>query len=188
MTTITYRVVKEDNIDFLRDLCNGLMNFQAEHATIRQDIMASMNFDNRLKPEFKNDASQYMVVAYDKEKPVGFAFASTEVITEKMVSSKTGFAKALEGVGFYPKDFDAPKKIGTFKMLFVDASYRNHHIGWELSNRAMAWLKAQEDVEELWVYVANGNDIVGKFYEKYGFEFSHDVFQGFITAYHQLLT
>lgn len=49
----------------------------------------------------------------------------------------------------------------------------------------MAWLNSHEDVDDLWVYVANGNEIVGKLYEKYGFRLSHSVYDGFIYAYCQ---
>jgi len=54
-----------------------------------------------------------------------------------------------------------------------------------LSNMTMDWLNSHEDVDDLWVYVANGNEIVGKLYEKYGFSLSHSVFNGFINAYCQ---
>jgi hypothetical protein len=49
----------------------------------------------------------------------------------------------------------------------------------------MGWLKSQKDVEDLWVFVANGNESVGKLYETIGFQFSHSVFDGFILAYSQ---
>lgn len=185
MININYKVVTDDNIDFLEGLCNQLMKFQADHAKIRTDIMASMNYNNRLKLEYANIQRKYMVVAYDGERPVGFAFASIGSVTEGDLNGKPGWASELDGMGFYPEDYKVPKTIGTFKLLYVDDEYRNLNIGKELSDMVMAWLKSQDDVEDLWVYVANGNEIVGKFYEKYGFKLSHSVYNGFILAYHQ---
>ena len=45
MVNINYKIVTNDNIDFLDGLCNQLMKFQAKHAMIRADIMASMSYD-----------------------------------------------------------------------------------------------------------------------------------------------
>jgi len=185
MINIKYVEFNEGNIDFLRNLVNGLMNFQAEHATIRKDVMASMNFDNRLRPEFASTPIKNMVVAYDGETPIGFAFASVSMVNEDDISAKPGWAESLGGIGFYPKEYKIPTKIGTFKLLFVNENYRGYNIGWELSKRTMSWLRSQDGVEDLWVFVANGNEVVGSFYEKLGFKPSHEVFNGFITAYFQ---
>lgn len=182
---IDYKVVTTDNIDFLEGLCNQLMKFQADHATKRPDIMASMNYNNRLKQEYANTLRKYMVVAYDGEKPVGFAFATVEMVNEETLKEKPRWAKELAGIGFYPENYQVPRTIGTFKLLYVDNSYRNLNVGGQLSNIIMTWLNSHEDVDDLWVYVANGNEIVGKFYEKYGFMLSHSVFNGFIDAYVQ---
>ena len=105
---INYKVVTTDNIDFLEGLCNQLMNFQAEHATKRPDIMASMNFNNRLKPEYVNNSRKHMVVAYDGENPVGFAFATVETVNEETLKGKPGWAAGLEGLGFYPVNYHVP--------------------------------------------------------------------------------
>lgn len=185
MKNINYKVITTDNIDFLEGLCNQLMRFQADHATIRPDIMASMNYNNRLKPEYANTLRKYMVVAYDEERPVGFAFAAIGSVTKESLEEKSSWATELGGIGFYPEDYEAPKTIGTFKLLYLEDSYRNLGIGKQLSGMIMDWLNSNEDVDDLWVYVANGNEIVGKLYEKYGFRLSHNVFNGFIYAYRQ---
>lgn len=185
MIKIKYKVITTDNIDFLEGLCNQLMKFQADHARIRADIMASMNYNNRLKLEYANTQRKHLVVAYDKEKPVGFAFATIGSVTEENLKGKPGWASDLNGIGFYPENYAVPNTIGTFKLLYVDNEYRNLNIGKQLSKMIMAWLNSHEDVDDLWVYVANGNEIVGKLYEKYGFRLSHSVFNGFIDAYYQ---
>lgn len=185
MSNINYKVVTADNIDFLEGLCNQLMKFQADHAKIRADIMASMNYNNRLKPEYANTLRKRLVVVYDEERPVGFAFATVGRVTEEILKAKPGWASELNGIGFYPENYEVPRTIGTFKILYVENEYRGLNIGRQLSNMIMAWLSSHEDVDDLWVYVANGNEAVGKLYEKYGFRLSHSVFNGFIYAYYQ---
>lgn len=185
MSTITYKIITRDNIDFLEELCNELMRFQADHATIRPDIMADMNYNNRLKPEYANTPEKYLVVSFDNEKPIGFAFATKGSVTEENMKTKPSWAIELNGLGFYPENYKVPKSIGTFKLLYVKDEYRKYGIGGQLSKMVMEWLRHHEDVEDLWVYVANGNEIVGSFYEHYGFKFSHSVFNGFIDAYLQ---
>jgi GNAT superfamily N-acetyltransferase len=183
MIDISYKEVTSENIDFLEDLCNQLMKFQADHATIRPDIMASMNYNNRLKPEYANASRKFIVAAYDKEKPVGFAFATVGKVTLDSLNGKPSWAAELEGTGFYPVSYEVPKTIGTFKILYLEEAYRGLGIGKQLTDMTMDWLNGQEDVEDLWVYVANGNEVVGKLYEKYGFRYSHSVYNGFIHAY-----
>ncbi len=187
MDNITYKALESGNIQFLKTLCNGLMKFQAEGAVIRPDVMASMNFENRLVPDFENAKCKHIVVAYDENHPVGFAFATVTTVDAPAVTEKPAWAEEIDGVGFYPPDYAVPKTVGTFKLLYVDSAYRGLHIGAELSDRIMAWLKCHETVEDLWVFVANGNEAVGKFYERYGFRHSHAVFGGFVQAYCQTL-
>lgn len=180
---IEYRICTEENIDFLATLCNKLMKFQGDHAHIKPEIMSSMNYENRLKPEYANTPEKFMVVAYADNQPVGFAFGTIGMVTAESLTMKPAWAEDLGGIGFYPVDYDAPKKIGTFKLLYLDESYRNLGIGKELTDRTMTWLRGHEDVADLWVYVANGNEVVGKLYEKVGFHYSHPVWNGFIQAY-----
>lgn len=185
MNKISYKTFEEGDISDLKDLCNKLMAFQAEHAKILPEVMASMNFENRLIPDFNNTERKIMSVAYDGDIPVGFAFASVSHLTESDKSGKPSWAESLEGTGFYPEDYKVPKMIGTYKLLYVEEAYRGRNISGKLSQEMMTWLRAQEDVEDLWVFVANGNESVGKLYEKYGFKLSHSVWSGFIDAYCQ---
>lgn len=186
MINITYKEIKGNNVDFLKTLVNELMTFQAESAKIHPEIMCSMNYDNRLKQEYKGTDNEYMFVAYDNDNPIGFTYGTISQVTLDHLTMKPSWAVDLEGNGFYPNDYDTPKSIGTFKLLYVYEEYRGLSIGKKLSDNLMEWLKSKS-VEDLWVYVANGNEKVGKFYEKYGFTFSHSVYGGFIDAYKQEL-
>lgn len=183
MGTIRYEVIHDEDIDFLEGLCNQLMNFQAGGATIHPEIMGSMNYHNRLKPDYAGTERKYLLVAYDAAQPVGFAFAAVGQLSEASLTGKPGWAKELDGVGFYPEGYALPKTIGTFKLLYVDEAYRGLAVGKTLTEMTMQWLCVNDDVEDLWVYVANGNERVGALYEKYGFAHSHSVYNGFIQAY-----
>jgi GNAT superfamily N-acetyltransferase len=185
MDKITYTDFENGDISNLRNLCNDLMKFQADHAKIKPEVMASMNFENRLLPDFSHASRKYIAVAYDEDTPVGFAFASVSEVTEADINTKPIWAKDIDGVGFYPDDYGVPTIIGTYKLLFVNPNYRSLNIGRNLSQMIMKWLNSHGDIKDLWVFVANGNEKVAKFYEKYGFTHSHSVFNGFIEAYTQ---
>ena len=45
-----------------RELCNGLMKFQAEKSFIRTDVQEAMTFANRLKPSFENAQMKKLLV------------------------------------------------------------------------------------------------------------------------------
>lgn len=187
MNKIIYKTFEQGDISNLKDLCNSLMQFQADHATILPEVMASMNFENRLVPDFNNTERKYMAVAYDGDHPVGFAFATVTDLSKEDMSGKPSWADSLTGTGFYPDNYEVPKTIGTYKLLYVDPSYRGLNIGGALSRYIMNWLTSHQDVEDLWVFVANGNEVVGKLYEKLGFHHSHRVWGGFIEAYKKKL-
>jgi len=183
LKSISYDDFEEGPIDFLKDLCNGLMTFQAERALIRPDVMASMNFENRFLPDYNSAESKYVAVARDGLVPVGFAYAAVGSVDSDSLTHKPEWAADLKGTGFYPEDYDVPARIGTFKLLFISSEYRGMKIGEVLSDMIMTWLGKQRDLDDLWVYVANGNEVVGRFYEKLGFNFSHSVFDGLVSAY-----
>lgn len=185
MKKIEYRELGSADLETVRSLCESLMKFQAEKAKFRQDVLANMNFENRFLPDYGAALRKKVIAAYDGDICAGFSFATITDVTELNIKARPTWASELGGNGFYPEDYLVPKRIGTFKLLFVNSSYRGLDIGKHLSERSMNWLKSSNDVEDLWVFVANGNEEVGKFYKKYGFTFSHSVFNGFIDAYHQ---
>jgi GNAT superfamily N-acetyltransferase len=158
MAEITYKSITDGNIEICRDLCDALMAYQAEKGVIHPEVLRAMNFDNRLKPGFEGAAEKQLIVALDGGKPVG-----------------------------YPDWLEMPAKIGCLSNLYVLPEYRGRGIAMNLCDRAMAWLRNVPDIRYIYVYVSNGNDGVVDFYKKFGFEYSHDVFGGFIIAYYQEL-
>lgn len=62
----------------------------------------------------------------------------------------------------------ADRKKGEIDSIYVRASHRGRRIGHGLMTRAMEWLRMY-DCSEIFIYVAEGNEEVLNFYEKYGF-------------------
>jgi ribosomal protein S18 acetylase RimI-like enzyme len=62
----------------------------------------------------------------------------------------------------------ADRNRGEIDSIYVKASYSGQGIGHELMMRAMEWLRTQDCAETV-IYVAEGNEQVLSFYEKYGF-------------------
>jgi len=187
---ITYRTITDDNVEICRALCDALMAHQAEKGVIHPEVLKAMNFDNRLKPCFEGAAEKQLVAAFDGGKPVGYVFSTASQETEASRAAKPAWAAGLSGIhqtGFYPDWLHLPAKVGCLNNLYVLPEYRGCRIATNLCDRAMAWLRSVPDVRYLYVYISNGNDGVIDFYNKYGFEYSHDVFGGFIIAYYQRL-
>jgi len=60
---IKYKVVPEDNIGCIRDLCNGLMAYQKSVAHIHPEFFDNMCFETRMIPAIKSAKANYIVVA-----------------------------------------------------------------------------------------------------------------------------
>ena len=70
----------------------------------------------------------------------------------------------------------ADKNRGEIDSIYVQPSYRGQKVGHELMIMAMEWLNKQ-DCNEIDIYVAEGNEQVLGFYEKYGFKKRSTVMQ-----------
>ena len=183
---IEYRIMNDGPIETCQELCNELMVLQAERAVKYKDILAAMNFSNRLKPSFEAAPERFLLVAFDGGKAVGYVFSSTEVVTDEVYEQRPDWTSAFtkDSHWIYPDDLARPYKIGELVNLYIKQEYRGLHIGGYFMNEAMAWLHSRERLDRLMVYVSNGNN-PGSLYEKYGFHRSFDVLDGMITAYSQ---
>lgn len=183
---IVYKDLSNGPVEACRELCDGLMAYQAEKAVVGKEIIGSMCFENRLKPSFENAAVRFLLVAYDGEKPVGYIFATVDTVTEADKSIPPDWMKLLPpgSVGFYPPNFPTPTRVGCLNNLFLLPEYRGSGIGKELFERALDWLRAASNLEYWFLDMSNGNNMA-PFYEKYGFCHSHAVFGGIIEAYSQ---
>lgn len=181
-----YRTMSDGPIETCQDLCNELMALQAERAIKYKNILAVMNFSNRLKPTFDTASERFLLVAFEEDKAVGYVFASTEIVTDETYGKRPDWGSVFskDSHWIYPDYLTRPFKIGELVNLYIKPEYRGLHIGGYFMDEAMAWLHSREGLEQLMVYVSNGNN-QGALYEKYGFHKSFDVLDGMITAYKQ---
>ncbi len=68
------------------------------------------------------------------------------------------------------------KHRGEIDSIYLRPEYRGQHIGNNLMLRAMEWLN-KHDIKEIDIIVAEGNEQVFGFYEKFGFKKRFTVFQ-----------
>lgn len=70
-------------------------------------------------------------------------------------------------IGYCIVSADIPK--GEIESIFIQPNYQCQGIGTQLTTQAMEWLMSH-GCEKLSVNIAEGNDAVLKFYEKFGFK------------------
>ena len=152
--TIQYKDLTAGPVEVCRDLCNKLLAHQAQKARFRADILAGMNFENRLKPGFEGAEEKLLVVACDGVTLIGYVFADAETVPEAARNGLPGWAGDLTG-GFYPPDMELPAKVGSLSNLYVLPEYRGRGIGEELARRIVEYreehgpFEAVEDLTEV---------------------------------------
>lgn len=187
MKEIIYKDLSENGpVEDCRELCNALMQYQAEKGVKYKDILGSMNFENRLKPSFEDAEERFLYVAYDGDEPVGYVFCDAFIVTEDMKRFRPEWAVNLpdDAMGLYPDELEVPVKASHLNNLYVKPGYRGYAIGKTLMEKSMEWLREVPDAKYMFVHVSNGND-ADELYKKYGFEFTHEVFDGMIDCYMQ---
>ncbi|MFB6341136.1 GNAT family N-acetyltransferase [Saccharicrinis sp. FJH62] len=186
MAKIRIQDISSGNIVICRELCNELMAYQAEKSHFRTDVLQEMTFDNRLKPSFESAQMKKVLVAFDGDTPVGYVYAEVSDVTEDLKYYVPDWANTIYEKGqliFYPDEQKLPSRLGTFNNIYIKPEYHGLKLGYQLSNEVIEWMKSMEGITGIYVYVSNGNEEVVDFYKRFGFEFSHEVFGGFITAY-----
>ncbi|MGE5604432.1 MAG: GNAT family N-acetyltransferase [Bacteroidota bacterium] len=175
--SIHYEEISPDNIICLKDLCNELMAYQKSKASIHPEFFNGMSFESRMIPSVKSAKANYIVVAKDDDEIVGYAYST---IAPKETYSG-GFA-TLNCASFF--DFDSVKTndVGCLSQFFIKESYRNQGIGSVLFDKSMEWLSSFKSINDLFIFVSNGNDNALKFYLGKGFKISHQILDGFITV------
>lgn len=178
---ISYEVVSVDNSALVKDLCNGLMAYQKSVAYMNPEFFDGMSFETRMIPSLKGAKANYIVVAKDNDEVVGYAYST---IAAKETYS-ANFA-TLKCDAFF--DFNTVKNddVGCLSQFFIKEGYRNTGIGSGLFERSMEWLKSFKEVDDLFIFVSNGNENALKFYLGKGFKVSHQILDGFITVLRNL--
>jgi GNAT superfamily N-acetyltransferase len=175
--SIHYEVISEDDIIYIKDLCNELMAYQKSVAYIYPEFFDGMCFETRMIPSVKSAKANYIIVAKNDNEVVGYAYST--------ISPKETYANdfaTLECDAFF--DFDTVKKddVGCLSQFYIKDGYRNTGIGSVLYEKSMEWLSSYESIDDLFIFVSNGNDNALKFYLGKGFKISHQILDGFITV------
>lgn len=170
---ITYEILTNDNIDILRDLCNELMTFQKTKAYITPERFDSMSFETRLIPSVSSSLENYFIIAKDGDQVVGYAYSN---ISDKRVYESGQFGK------FFDMDSIDVDNVGCLSQFYIREAYRGMGIGSGLFNQSMAWISGYEHINDVFIFVSNGNYDALEFYKSKGFNVSHDILSGFITV------
>jgi GNAT superfamily N-acetyltransferase len=175
--SIHYEVISEDNINCIKELCNELMAYQKSISYIHTELFDGMNFETRMIPSVKSAQANFLVVAKDDQEIVGYAYSN---IAPKQIYTND-FA-TLQCESFF--DFDSVKTddVGSLSQFYLKDGYRNMGIGSVLFKKSMDWLNSFNSINDLFIFVSNGNDNALKFYLGKGFKISHQILDGFITV------
>jgi GNAT superfamily N-acetyltransferase len=175
---IRFEVIPEENIVRIKELCNDLMAYQKSKAQIHPEWFDNMSFDTRVLPSVRSAKANYTIAAIDeKDEVVGYAYSNVS----PKVTYSGGFA-TLAPVDFF--DFASVKSedVGCLSQFFIREDYRNQGIGGVLFDKSMEWLGSFDQIDDLFIFVSNGNDGALKFYRDKGFKVSHQILDGFITV------
>ncbi|MFS8540614.1 MAG: GNAT family N-acetyltransferase [Tissierellales bacterium] len=174
---INYEILSEDQIHCLKDLCNELMAYQKSVAYIHPEWFDNMCFETRMIPSINKAKANFIIVAKDDDEIIGYAYSN---ISSKYTYSG-GFAP-LQPVDFF--DFNSVKHddVGCLSQFYIKENYRNKGIGSHLFGKSMEWLNSIKEIEDIFIFVSNGNDNALRFYLNKGFKISHQILDGFITV------
>lgn len=174
---IHYEIISENDIYSIKNLCNDLMTYQKSKAYIHPEFFDDMCFETRVIPSIKSSKENFIIVARDNNVIVGYAYST---VAKKEIYSG-GFA-TLHCDAFF--DFDSVKGdyVGCLSQFFIKEDYRNKGIGGELFKKSMKWLNSFDYIEDIFIFVSNGNDDALRFYLDKGFKTSHKILDGFITV------
>lgn len=170
---LKYEVLALADLEILKPLCNALMAFQKSKAHITPERFDTMNYETRLLPSVKGARDNHIIVAKDGDRVIAYAYSN--------INKKTHYAAGPFGC-FFDMDSVASDYVGCLSQFYIEPEYRGNGIGSFLFNVAMDWMKTFDDVEDLFIYVSNGNLDALKFYESKGFRVSHEILDGFIIV------
>jgi GNAT superfamily N-acetyltransferase len=170
--SIHYEVISDAHIICIKDLCNELMAYQKSKSYIHSELFDSMNFETRMIPSVKNAKANYILVAKDDNEIVGYVYSN--------ISSKEIYSN--EFATFFDLDSVKNDEVGCLSQFYIKEGYRNMGIGTVLFEKSMEWLNSFESINDLFIFVSNGNDHALKFYQGKGFKISHQILDGFITV------
>ena len=191
---ITFHVIEDGNIEKCRELCNELMRFQGSKAIKYKSVFDYMSFDTRMVPSYNSSEEKLVITAECDGVPIGYVFASKERLAYENIHVKKEMLPPWAQLSYeddgediqalYPLWME-PQLVGHVNNLYVKDEFRGYGLGRQLAEKSMEWLSQDIRSEYIFVHVSNGNTAAEDFYKKLGFEYSHDVFKGFIIGYYK---
>jgi len=148
------------------------MSYQKSKSYIHSYLFDSMSFDTRMVPSIKIANANYILVARDNNEIVGYVYSN--------ISLKKTYAN--EFITFFDLDSIKNDKIGCLSQFYIKEGYRNIGIGTVLFEKSKDWLNSFKSINDLFIFVSNGNDTALRFYQSKGFKISHQILDGFITV------
>jgi GNAT superfamily N-acetyltransferase len=170
--SIYYEVISDDSIICIKDLCNELMAYQKSKSYIHSELFDDMSFETRMIPSVKSAKNNYILVAKDDNKIVGYVYSN--------ISSKETYSNQF--ATFFDLDSVKNDEVGCLSQFYITEGYRNIGIGTVLFKKSMDWLNSFKSISDSFIFVSNGNDNALKFYQGKGFKISHQILDGFITV------
>jgi GNAT superfamily N-acetyltransferase len=170
--SIYYEVISDDSIICIKDLCNELMAYQKSKSYIHSELFDGMSFETRMIPSVKSAKYNYILVAKDDNKIVGYVYSN--------ISLKETYSNQF--ATFFDLDSVKNDEVGCLSQFYITEGYRNIGIGTVLFKKSMDWLNSFKSISDSFIFVSNGNDNALKFYQGKGFKISHQILDGFITV------
>jgi GNAT superfamily N-acetyltransferase len=170
--SIYYEVISDDSIHCIKNLCNELMAYQKSKSYIHSELFDGMSFETRMIPSVKSAKYNYILVAKDDNKIVGYVYSN--------ISSKETYSNQF--ATFFDLDSVKNDEVGCLSQFYITEGYRNIGIGTVLFKKSMDWLNSFKSISDSFIFVSNGNDNALKFYQGKGFKISHQILDGFITV------
>lgn len=170
--SIHYESISADSIICIKDLCNELMDYQKSKSYIHSEFFDNMSFETRMIPSVKSAKNNYILVAKDDNEIVGYVYSN--------ISSKDVYSN--EFATFFDLDSVKNNEVGCLSQFYIKDGYRNIGIGTVLFQKSMEWLNSFKSINDLFIFVSNGNHNALKFYQNKGFKISHQILDGFITV------
>ena len=169
---IDYEIVSQDNIGCIKDLCNDLMTYQKSKAHINPALFDSMCFETRMIPSIKSAKANQIIAVKDNNKIIGYVYSN--------ISPKEAYSNDF--ATFFDLNSVRNNDVGCLSQFYIKDGYRNMGIGTALFKMSLDWLKSYKEINDLFIFVSNGNDNALKFYLDKGFKVSHQILNGFITV------
>lgn len=150
MGTIDYKRIDIQEIDLIKELWEALRDHHKNKTEYFKQRFENLTFETRKKTLLEKAEHGKLIidiVRMNKGKIIGYCVSS---IDEKL--------------------------NGEIDSILVDEQYRRMKVGEELMARALKWFD-ENKVETRRIVVAQGNERVFKFYEKFGFYLSFSTLQ-----------